>query len=473
MAGMGQPVVERLREFLRSLKPGARALLIAELERSILRGDDSTGSDLILTELRRSFRGGGIEASRIGDHARLFFQPLEPFLVDEALDHKHRGRLARSTLEPIWLWLSNTVMPEEARAYGEAVETALLESDAARAKALADAFQGQAVERLQIALDRLAKDDKAERQLCVQLGTTWALEDVQTVVGVLRAREALATLGTQLPGHIKSLAGPPLEAVKAQIDAAASANADVILYALVLLIDRLAASWQLIRLATKAAGADSGARAAVTPYGVAVTVVLAELERLVRELAADLKSGRGIAVVAMLRDIHDAVRGLRSEIDLPADSAWGKQLTTIRSDLSKLLSAEIELVGGRMRRLLRLRPAKEIVPNSTVDADEVNEVEILIGFVVACRSYVGEFAISEVTQRAVADAQQYLDTGTRGLIDALRAAGDADRAFRRSQLDAAVRFCGKVFGKEYAALLAKSAEVAAQDNGERKAFARG
>ena len=42
--------------------------------------------------------------------------------------------------------------------------------------------------------------------------------------------------------------------------------------------------------------------------------------------------------------------------------------------------------------------------------------------------------------------------------------------FRQSQVDAAVRFCAKVFGSDYAALLTKAAEVAG--NSERKAAAK-
>ena len=53
-----------------------------------------------------------------------------------------------------------------------------------------------------------------------------------------------------------------------------------------------------------------------------------------------------------------------------------------------------------------------------------------------------------------------------------RHAGEADRRFRQSQVDAAVRFCAKVFGQEYASLLAKAAEVAANAAGERKAAAK-
>ena len=62
--------------------------------------------------------------------------------------------------------------------------------------------------------------------------------------------------------------------------------------------------------------------------------------------------------------------------------------------------------------------------------------------------------------------QQYLDSGSAALLDALRHAGDADRSFRQSQADAAVRFCAKVFGPDYAAMLTKAAEVAG--HAERK-----
>jgi len=286
------------------------------------------------------------------------------------------------------------------------------------------------------------------------------------MAGVLKFRDGLATLGTQLPGHINNLNGAPLENIKAQLDARLQSNPDFFLYALILLMTRLAAPWQLIRLAVKAAGSDNAARIEGTQYAVAVTIVLAEVARTVNELGTDLKSGRGVAVVAMLKDVHDAVRGLRTELDFAADSAWGKQLAAIRAEISKLLSGEINLMPGRVRRLMRPRPAKEIAPGATVNADEVAEAEFLVGFVMACRTYAGELAINEITQRTFSDLQQCLDAGTKSLLDALRTSGEAERAFRQSQVDAAVRFCGKVFGQEYAALLIKAADVAS--HGDRR-----
>ena len=49
-------------------------------------------------------------------------------------------------------------------------------------------------------------------------------------------------------------------------------------------------------------------------------------------LKADLKGGRNLAVTSLLKCIHDAVRGARSELDLVVDSPWGRQLAAIRSE---------------------------------------------------------------------------------------------------------------------------------------------
>ena len=118
---------------------------------------------------------------------------------------------------------------------------------------------------------------------------------------------------------------------------------------------------------------------------------------------------------------------------------------------------------GRVRRLLRPRSAeRDRAAARCSTPDEVAETEALIEFVGACRNYASELAINEMTLRTYHEVQQYLDTGTQALLDGLRSAGDADRPFRQSQVDAAVRFCAKVFGKEYASLLAKAAEVAAK-----------
>jgi hypothetical protein len=277
---------------------------------------------------------------------------------------------------------------------------------------------------------------------------------------VLAGRDTLAAMAAQLPLRIVDMSNGEIDTYKEMIENISAENGELFLYALLVVMNRLSEPWQIIRFGVKAAGSDIAARVAETHYGVTVTIVLAELERLVDELDNDLQNGRGIATGALLKTIHDTARGLRTELDLPVDSTWGRALSAQRARTAELLRLQIVSAPGRVRRLLRPRPSTEILANSVLDADEVAETETLLAFVCNCRQFAGELALNEMTQQACAEIQQYLDSGTRPLLDGLRHAGESDRRFRQSQVKAAVRFSAKLLGGEYAVQLAKAAEVA-------------
>jgi hypothetical protein len=440
-------------------------MLAGAFERSLLRGDEVAGDDLalqglLLQELRRLVREQRDGAPRIGNTARLFFKPVEPFLVDDKGDHKHPGRIARSSLDPLWNWVRRDLLPDDAKALSDQVNEALLASDEPKAEHLMRAFQDRAAGAIAVHFELAADDDKSRRRLLAQIGTGRASDDATTLRCVLKGRDALGKLAAHLPMQIVDLSGDTLDNCKSLIENASAQDGDLFLSALLLVMSRLAAPWQLIRFGIKAAGSDTAARVAETHYGVGVTIVLAELERQVRELREDLRDGRGIAVVALLKTIHDAARGLRTELALPVDSTWGRAIATQRAQISDLLKSEIESMPGKVRRLLRARPSTEIRANSTLDDGDVADTEALVEFVGSCRHFAGELAINEMTQRTFSELQQYLDSGMRPLLDGLRHAGPSDRSFRQSQVDAAVRFCAKVFGPDYASLLGKAAEVA-------------
>jgi hypothetical protein len=468
MTSDGQSI-ERLREYLRTLKPAARSMLVQELERSLLRGDENAGNDMVLQELRRAIRADAQPVPRIGDAARLFFAPIEPFLIDARADHKRTGRIARISLEPIWAWIGRDLIPAEAKALGEDINRALLAGDRSKADHLVRALHERAIQRMRDAVSAIGSDEKARRRLAVQVGTPRAIEDIGAMIAVLSLRDMLADFGRRLPNHIRIFERDQIDAVATQLNAAATQasgenvairKSDVFLYGLILVMNRLAAPWQLIRIATRAAESDDTARVAETPYAAAVTLVLGEAENMVGELRSEVGAGRPI--VSMLKAIHDAARGLRSEMDLSVESPWSRQLAAIRAEVSSMLKAEIEATPGFVRRLLRPRAAKDILPGSLLDSIDVNEAEMRVEFVGACRHYASELAINEVTTRAHSELSLYLEAGTKALLDSLRHAGDADRPFRQSQVEAAIRFCRTVFGSEYAGLLAKAAEVAVQ-----------
>jgi hypothetical protein len=379
----------------------------------------------------------------------------------------------------MWKWIGRDLMPAEANALAADINRALSAGDRSRAEQVLRTLHDRTILHLRDLLATVGTDERTRRRLAIQVGTPRAIADVTTMLRILELRDVLADLTRRLPSTMRPFDRDVADQVRTQLDAAAAAKSlegtatsksDVILYGLVVVHNRLPSFWQLIRVATRAAGSDEAVRIAESPYGVAVTIVLSELENTVDEMRADLKANRPIT--SMLKLLHDAARGLRSEIDLSTDSGWSRQLTAIRSEVSNLLRPVIDIAPGLVRRLLRPRPANEIVPGSLIGPTDVDEVATRLEFVNACRHYAGELALSEVTLRAHSELSAYLETGTKVLVDSLRHAGEADRQFRQSQVEAAIRLCRTLFGADYAGLMAKAADVAVMAAGNERAMAR-
>ncbi|MEJ0076032.1 MAG: hypothetical protein WDO17_11395 [Alphaproteobacteria bacterium] len=459
------PPTGKLREYLLELKPQARALLASELERALLRGEAPPGTAAVLEQLRLAARREGRKLPRIGNPQRLFFAAVEPFLVSDIPERKHLGRIARASLDPIWKWICRDLMLREARTYSDQVQLLLAANERNGAEQVARAFQDLVEQRLRECLASIKRDEKDLKRVAGQIGTPHAIDEVRELAAILRARDALGVIGSRLPAAISNLAGEQLENVRALLDSPIGRHRDVFLYALLVVMSRLGSPWQLIRLAIHAAVSDAADHIAATPFAIAVDVVLGDLDCIVTPLREALKTAAGDEVGRLLKDFHDAARALHTEIDLPAASAWGKQLASARAEAASLLEGEMRDLPAQVRRLLRPRNGREAaVPLDSIDVDEVEAKLALVG---ACRNYAGELAVSEATRRVHSELQTYFDSGTQVLLERLRASPPAERALRQGQVDAAIRFCAKLFGAEYAGLLARAADIAAR--GEQKA----
>jgi len=479
---MGQTAHERLREYLGQLPPNAQSLLMREFERAIERGQDVAVATLVLEQLRKVVRPAApaapapIVAERSqpreerrqnGDGPRRLFRPLDPFLTDST-GPLRPGQIRRASLLSVWQWLGREGAPEKFSEFEAAMSMA---GDSSREVEIA-------ARRLQLAtaealMKLVGPNATGDRQRALaRIGAPSVIEDLLPMALVLQNREALDGLNGRLPGTIRALGDSQIAAVTEAINVPSLQTPLMLPFALTLVMQRLAAPWQIIRLATKIAASDDELRVAATPFGVAVTIALHDLADLASGLRADIRRGHFANLGDTLKTLHDGVRGLRTELDLRAESTWGKQLTAIRADISNALQSEIDSVPGRVRRILRQRADKDIPAGAGVDGSEVEEVAALIGFVAICRNYASELAINEVTLRTYSDLQQYVEKATEALVQSLRSGDARARAYRQSQVSAAIRFCHVLFGNDYAQLMSRSAENA-MNGGERKSSRAG
>ena len=451
--------VDRLRDYLRQLAPGAQRMLMREFERALARGEDVAVANFVLAELRMIVREDDTnDRPRVEDPARLVFACLEPFLVDDRAPRS--GRVRRSSLEPVWLWLSRTAVADAAAE----LERGL--SANGGAEPAVRKFQIAASHAIAAATSPSSRGDDRVRGLG-RVGSPSAVEDLPVVGVIFAHREALEALHMRLPKIVRSFGESQIASVKGQLSQVPSLQKpDALPISLALIMQRLTSPWQIIRLAINIVGSDDESRIAGSPFGLAISMALDDLARLVDNLRIDIRRGNFDNSAHHLKTLHDGLRDLRTELDIRSDSQWGRQLAAMRTDVSNALKSEIESVPGRVRRLLRQRPDKDINAGAKLDPDEIDETAALIDFVAACRNYAGELAINEVTLRAFSDLQQYVEAATESLVESLRTGDPRVRAFRQLQAEAAIRFCESIFGHEYASLMTKAAEVAL--NGERK-----
>jgi hypothetical protein len=458
---MSQTSIERLRDYLAQLPPKAQALLMREFERAIERGEDVAVATFVLEQLRAVVRQSDDITPRTDDPARLVFHPLESFLIDSA-PAARPGLIRRSSLAPVWVWLSREGIPDAVQTFEAALagEQATA-SEIDRAVRTIQAAAGEAIATI------AGQAAGADRQrLLSRIGGPNVVEDIASIGAALQAREALDALSVRLPARFRQFGDSQIASVIGALNLPSLQTAQVLPFALSLVMQRLTAPWQIIRLGVSVAGSDDEIRVAGTPYGVAVTMAIQDLSYTAAELRVDIRRGQFTNTSNYLKKLHDGVRGLRTELDIRSDSAWGRQLASIRVEISDSLKSEIESVPGRVRRLLRQRPDKDITANSRIDTSEVDETVALIDFVAVCRTYAGELAINEVTLRAYSDLQHYVEKATEALVESLRAGDAKVRAFRQMQVAAAIRFCDLLFGPDYASLMSRSAEMAR--TGERK-----
>lgn len=74
------------------------------------------------------------------------------------------------------------------------------------------------------------------------------------------------------------------------------------------------------------------------------------MRSIITNLRDALKAADSDEVGRLLKDFHDAARALHMEIELPADSTWGRQLASARADVADVLEGEIDPVSCGCRR---------------------------------------------------------------------------------------------------------------------------
>src|ERR1700754_837246 len=213
---MGETSNERLKTYLGQLPPRAQALLMREFERAIERGEDTAVAKLVLEQLRKVARGSEEDApepARSEDAARMFFQPLEPFLVDGKVPIR-QGQIRRASLMPVWQWLVRDGASGSVRDYDAALGGLADDAEVKVLEPVIRKLQTAAVE----AIARLTNSADGDRRALSRVGPPEGIEDLVSIGMLLAAREAIDTLSARLPAYMRAFGDAQIESITSALN---------------------------------------------------------------------------------------------------------------------------------------------------------------------------------------------------------------------------------------------------------------
>jgi len=381
--------VDPIQDYLKKLTPTARGNLLTELERLEACGDGMPGCEEILATLRAEFRTDESTQPRAGNASRYFFAPLEPLLIDGAPEHANSGRILRGSLAPIWEWISRDLLPTMARDYVKEINELIAADNQRGALRVAATFQTKVVKSLENTLGSPDGADQTRIKLAIYTASHAAYGDLAKMLCVLRARDALAKFNEALPATIKKFDDARVLKITKLLDGFGKEHPEALPFALALVAKRLRTSWQLVRLATKAAPSKQATDIAATRYAIAVSMVLDRLEDKRLALRVALRNDRVLDSRNLLRDIYDTEYALKVRIDSLDESDWGKRLRDLMNAIAVVVEAEVSGIPPNVGDVLgsrRLRSYQSLAGRLTYLAWKGRDA--LTGGAAYCRKLV-------------------------------------------------------------------------------------
>jgi hypothetical protein len=348
-------ISNRLQEFLQRLTAPTRNNLLSELDRLELCGAEIPGSAAVMERLRAEFRPNGQAPQRGLAPARYFFAPLELLLNEGAPEHANTGRIQRGSLSPIWEWISRDLLPTMARDYTKQMSELVAADKQREARQAAAAFQTKVIKSLENTVGSPDGAEQIRSRLSTYTASGAVYDDLVKILAALRAQDALAQFNEALPARLGKFEDDQVEKVTVLLDAFAKNHADQVPFALTLVARRLKSSWQLIRLATKAAPTKNAADIAATPFAVAVSMVLDRIEDCRATLRVALRNERILVAREILVTVYDAEYALRVRIDQLNGSEWGQRLERLMASIAALVESEVSRFPDNVGHILGSR----------------------------------------------------------------------------------------------------------------------
>lgn len=450
--------------FLGQLPENVAARLAKAVEVDRLIGGSNLPHEDILRALRPQLRQVP-DSARTQSPQRFFCAPFEDILVSPDRSSKQKGRIARSTIEPVWNWLASDLMPTRHRVITDALRNAILYDREAEIEDLTTELWSEC----SIILKTELATEKQRIYAAKKLGGVAAVEDAAEIALLLAAGREITDLQRRLPKPIGSLTEDDVKFLRDTFDHLGESMPDVAPYVPLIVMGRMERPWEALHLAGILGRKMTDTVIANTDLAIVGELLFSDLDAYARKIQsvrpADFDPD---ALVTTLASFSELSSGIVKELGIRRDGKWGQRLSKDRAAVSQAIENLLERAPKEILAALPTarvgsfgKGPKPLDLARKPDPDRVSRAVRYASLMTHSRPFAVAAAFSAKLSDAVDETADVLRTYSEDLLRELRAGPCDTRAHMEEHWDVVLSLCALVLGEQETELLRRRSKVPA------------
>jgi len=448
--------------FLGRLPEHVAARLAKAVEVDRLIGGSSLPHEDILRALRPQLRTVP-DKVRTQTPQRFFCKPFEDLLVPPTRSAKQKGRIARSSIEPVWSWLASDLMTARHREITNGLRDAILhDRENERDERSAELWT-----ECSLILKSELATEKQRTHAAKKLGGIAVVDDAAEMAVLLSAGREITEFQKQLPKPLPNLTEEDAKILRQTFDQLAETMPEVASYVPLIVMGRLQRPWEALHLIGVLGRKMTDTVIAGTDLGTAGELLFSDLD----EYAKKIQAARPMdfdpqTVLGDLAAFSELSSGITKELGIRRDGKWGQRLGKNRTMVSEALENLLERAPKEILAALPTakmggfsKSPRPLDMSRAPDPDRVAKAMRYAHLMVHSKPFSVAAAFSAKLKETTDETSEALRTYAEDIMRELKAGPSETRPHMEAHWALTLDLCTLVLGERETDLLRRRGKV--------------
>lgn len=411
----------------------------------------------ILSSLRPALRGDNPE--RTPTPLRLFCRPFQDLLTNAPRTKKQKAVIARSSVLPLWQWLSQTLIPAECAAFMIEVKAMILAQNFDAAAARTHDFRAAAA----AAIVKAFSDERSRKAARSLLGGDLVMADVEEIALLLTVDEAVQSIHDLMPRPMPSLDDGLLWELRAVYDGLIKTRPDAAPFVAAIAMNRLQRPWEALKLPMMISRSSDDTLISQTDMGLVGEILISRMDGYQASVQATRHPYFDVEkLIEEVRGFAQLSSAMVKEIEVRRDGEWGQRLLKDRQTVGGVMDEFMERAQKEFANALPMGKGtgKGAEFGRAVDADKHDLARRYVRLVTASRDFATNACFAAKQKDAYEALCAYLKRYNEDVVKGLRETDPARRAVAEQQFALCAEFTAMLFSPQEAELLRRRGKAA-------------